>query len=422
MEWLQNITLPQSLEHIELLHYLLVISLFIFISFVSVIFWGTGLSVYFKVNEKKYLDDKYRRIAKDIIEIVTINKSTGVILGIVPLITLILIFAQLFQSAATANLDYLTASLFLLSVALFFIYDYRNSLSDLKELRLSSGIAGFIIMFFALWLFVTGITVAVFHGHWQPEGLFSDLFSSLVIIRFLFLFVASLAVTGGAELFGLFFPLGRRDKVDNDYAEFVKSRMLKVTFTATILLPLIMFANLFIFPDTSLSGAIFAYIIIGLFLLFLAYHFLYMIFVKLSSKFTALLFFSLLLMLLTVIINDKIIISNTTKVQSAILAVEYDELLAEIKGEDVAVEINGEEIYKVRCASCHKFDRKLVGPPHNEVVPKYFGKEEMLLAFIKNPSRIDETYPPMPNPGLKPAEAKAVVDYVLEQVKKTTGQ
>ena len=52
MEWLQNITLPQSLEHIELLHYLLVISLFIFISFVSIIFWGTGLSVYFKVNEK----------------------------------------------------------------------------------------------------------------------------------------------------------------------------------------------------------------------------------------------------------------------------------------------------------------------------------------------------------------------------------
>jgi len=422
MEWLQNIILPQSLEHIELLHYLLVISLFIFISFVSIIFWGSGLSVYFKVNEKKYLNDKYRRIAKDIIDIVTINKNTGIILGIVPLITAILIFAQLFQSTATANLDYLTASLCLLSVALFFIYDYRNSLSDLKELRLSSGIAGFIILFFALWLFVAGITVAVFHGHWQPEGLFSDLFSSLVIIRFIFLFVASLAVTGGAVLFGLFFPLGSRAKVDSEYAEFVKNKMLKVTFTATILLPLIMFVNLFILPDTSLSGAIFAYIIIGMFLIFLAYHFLYMIFAKFSSKFTALLFFSLLLMLLTVIINDKIIISNTTKVQSAILAVEYDELLAELKGEEVAVEINGEEIYKVRCASCHKFDRKLVGPPHNQVVPKYFGKEELLLAFIKNPSRIDENYPPMPNPGLKPAEAKAVADYVLEQVKKTTGQ
>jgi len=418
MEWLQNITLPQSLEHIELLQFMLVISLFIFISFISIIFWGTGLSLFFKVNEKKHLDDKYRRMAKDIIELVTINRSTGLVLGIIPLITAILIFAQLFQSAATTNLEYLTISLILLNVSMFFIYTYRNSLKDLKKLKINSGFIGFILMFFALWMFVAGITVAVFHGHWQPEGLFSDLFSSLVIIRFLYFVVASLAVTGGAVLFGIFSPFAKKPIDDSDYNEFVKSRMLTVTFAATILLPLIMFVNLFIIPDTYLSGAIFAYIIIGLFLLFLAYHFLYMIFVKFSSKFTALLFFSLLLMLLTVIINDKIIISNTTKVQSAILAVEYDELLAELKGEDVAVELNGEEIYKIRCASCHKFDIKLVGPPHNEVVPKYFGKEELLLAFIKNPSRIDETYPSMPNPGLKPDEAKAVTDYVLEQVKK----
>jgi len=422
MEWLQNITLPQSLEHIELLQFMLVISLFIFISFISVIFWGTGLSLFFKVSEKRQLEDKYKRIAKDIIELVTINKSTGLVLGIIPLITAILIFAQLFQSAAITNLEYLTASLILLSVSMFFIYSYRNSLKDLKKVRLISGFIGFIIMFFALWFFVAGITIAVFHGYWQPEGLFSDLFSPLVIIRFIFLFIASLAVTGGAVLFGLFFPIAGKVKADGDYAEFVKSKMLVVTFTATILLPIIMFANLIIVPETSLSGAIFAYIIIGLFLLFLAYHFLYMIFVKFSSKFTALLFFSLLLMLLTVIISDKIIISNTTKVQSAVLAVEYDELLAELKGEDVAVELNGAEIYKVRCASCHKFDVKLVGPPHNEVVPKYFGKEELLLAFIKNPSRIDENYPPMPNPGLKPDEAKAVANYVLEQVKKISGQ
>ncbi|NNG26321.1 MAG: hypothetical protein HKM87_02245 [Ignavibacteriaceae bacterium] len=418
MEWLQNISLPQSMGHIELLSYLLVISLFIFISYISVIFWGTGLSVFFKSNKTETGNDNHKKIAKDIIDLVTINKSIGIVLGVVPLITLILIFAQLFQSAEVTNLIDLTASLILLSIAMVFIYIYRNSLADLKKSRLGFGITGFIIMFFALWLFVAGMTVAVFHGHWQPSGTIGELFSSLVIIRFLYFVVASLAVTGGAVLFGLFYPIGNREKLDEGYADFVRGKMLIVTFTASVLLPLIMFANLIIVPDTSLSGAIFAYIIIGLFLLFLAYHFLYMIFIKFSSKFTALLFFSLLLMLLTVIINDKIIISNTTKVQSAILAVEYDELLAELKGEDVAVELNGEEIYKVRCESCHKFDIKLVGPPHNKVVPKYFGKEELLLAFIKNPTKIDPEYPSMPNPGLKPDEAKAVTDYVLEQVKK----
>ena len=82
------------------------------------------------------------------------------------------------------------------------------------------------------------------------------------------------------------------------------------------------------------------------------------------------------------------------------------------------MELIGEEIYKVRCASCHKFDVKLVGPSHKEVVPKYFGKENQLVAYIKNPTKIDPEYPPMPNPGLKPDEAQAVADYVLEQVKK----
>ena len=63
-----------------------------------------------------------------------------------------------------------------------------------------------------------------------------------------------------------------------------------------------------------------------------------------------------------------------------------------------------------------------MGPPHNEVVPKYFGKEKKSIAFIRNPNKVDPNYPSMPNPGLRPNKAKAVVDYVLEQVKKNVGE
>ena len=41
---------------------------------------------------------------------------------------------------------------------------------------------------------------------------------------------------------------------------------------------------------------------------------------------------------------------------------------SELKGEDVAVELNGEEIYKVKCESGNKFDIKLVGPPHRSCI------------------------------------------------------
>ncbi|MCH7974410.1 MAG: cytochrome C [Bacteroidetes bacterium] len=79
-------------------------------------------------------------------------------------------------------------------------------------------------------------------------------------------------------------------------------------------------------------------------------------------------------------------------------------------------------MYNIKCGSCHKFDRKLVGPPHNEVVPKYFDKETQLVAFIRNPARVDPNFPAMPNLGLKPAEAKAVADYVLQKVKENLEQ
>ena len=48
------------------------------------------------------------------------------------------------------------------------------------------------------------------------------------------------------------------------------------------------------------------------------------------------------------------------------------------------------------------------------VNPKYAGKEAQLIAFIRNPVKVDPAYPQMPNPGLKPNEADAIAKYLLE--------
>jgi len=215
-----------------------------------------------------------------------------------------------------------------------------------------------------------------------------------------------------------------RDKrnYDEEYENFVRKIGVRITFSAAVFIPFLIFINLLIFPADSLSTSVFVYVILGLFFIFLGYHFLYMLISKASSKFTALLFFTILFTILTVIISDQLVISNSTKVNSAALAFRYEEILSELKGEKGLVELNGEEIYNIKCGSCHKFDVKLVGPPHNEVVPKYFDNENQLTAYIRNPSKIDPKYPPMPNPGLRPNEAKAVADYVLRKVKENIEQ
>jgi len=416
MDFLKSIALPQSADHIELLHYLLIILLFIFIIFISMIFSGTWLSLHFKKKERIELDNNYKKIAKDLIELVTVNKNVGLIFGLMPLLTVIIIFSQLLQASDSSGIVYLIVSFILLTISLNYIYDFMHSFKYLVDVDLNAGKIGLTFLFFALWFFVTGMTSAVFYSDWQSSGLIGDLFSWRVLIRLIYFTIVSFTITGGALLFGIFYLDDGKRNDDEEYGKFVRSTSIRITFISAILIPFFMLINLFLMPENSLSGAVFSFIVIGLVSLFLGYNFLYMIFARFQSKYTALLFFTLLFMVLSVIISDQSVMSNSTKVQSATLANQYDEMLKELKGLGGPAELNGEEIYNIRCVSCHRFDVKLVGPPHNKVVPKYFGKEAELIAFIRNPVKVDPAYPPMPNPGLKPAEAKAVAEYLLKTV------
>lgn len=73
----------------------------------------------------------------------------------------------------------------------------------------------------------------------------------------------------------------------------------------------------------------------------------------------------------------------------------------------------GEEIFNTKCTTCHAWDHKVVGPPYNEVIPKYEGNEEALAAFIKNPTKVNPDYPAMPNQGLNDLQARSVAQYLL---------
>ena len=95
----------------------------------------------------------------------------------------------------------------------------------------------------------------------------------------------------------------------------------------------------------------------------------------------------------------------------------YELYVAKIKdkaGIQEIVVISGEDIYNAKCIACHRFDTKLVGPPYNDVLPKYEGKRDALVDFILNPVKVNPEYTAMPNQGLKPKEAEAVADYIVK--------
>src|SRR3989304_2172591 len=219
MEFIDSLVLPQSSEHVGLLQYILMLVLFLFIPSISIIFGGTSLSLYFR---KKGIDENnhiYLKFAKDIIEMLTINKSIGIILGIVPLLTAILVYAQLLHTAKVSVISYLTISFFLTIISIILIYTYRYSLSfknifdsikdqdsndpELKEeikkfkkgnqsLSSKSGMYGHIFLFISLWIFIAAVTLATYTSDWGNENLFSLLFSWKVLSRFIHYLVCRL--------------------------------------------------------------------------------------------------------------------------------------------------------------------------------------------------------------------------------------
>jgi cytochrome c len=113
---------------------------------------------------------------------------------------------------------------------------------------------------------------------------------------------------------------------------------------------------------------------------------------------------------------------SATREHIAALAANADEREAEAAREReeamakavVADPARGKEVFETVCMTCHRMDERLVGPPLRIVLPKYEGKMEELVAFIRNPVKVNPEYPPMPNPGLPLADIRAVAAYLLQ--------
>jgi cytochrome c len=84
---------------------------------------------------------------------------------------------------------------------------------------------------------------------------------------------------------------------------------------------------------------------------------------------------------------------------------------------DAGVLEKGKKVCDSVCSVCHRFDSQVVGPPLNDVVPKYKGDVAKLKGFIRNPVKVNPALPAMPKPAIKEDEVDAVARYLLSQVK-----
>lgn len=447
MNIFDSIVLPQSAEHIKLLHYLMILIQFLFLPFLSVILVGTFISLRYWRKGTKEKNLLYLQFSKDVLDTISVSKSLGAALGFLPVITSILIYAQLLHKSNSSAIVILIVALplIVLGFLLTYTFKYYLSLNELfselghtsqlgtnvkvkvekfsaatNRLAGNSGIIGLAFLAVGSWYYISAVSSAVLTDYWKSGIQVSILFSLQSVMSFIQFLLLAVALTGGAILFGFFYWEGKKEILE-DYKNFVKKTALTMLLTSLILLPAILFVNNLLLPQNTLSGSIFIYLIIALLLIFICYHLLYAISKTSNLKLSGQLFFILLFVVLALVIKDQMAMSNSTKMHSAVLSSEFDKYLAEMKGENIStIKVRtGEEIYTVVCSACHKFDEKLVGPPYNKVLVKYEGKMDQLVGFILNPVKVDPAYPPMPNQGLRRDEAKNIAEYLIAQHSKS---
>lgn len=417
MEFLKVFAIPHSQQVLKLIEILFLIGFTIFILYSSYIFGSLiyGLAYYFKSFRQK--NDNYLTFAQNYIANISSGYVAPIGLGFVPMLS---VYYSILQFSLQAP-DYFFY--FLYSSIIFFIFNVVL----LKLLhKYIQKFNNFVYVLFFLSIFSTSqfvsLTLGIFQVGFKSEFNLQDILPNEVLgFDFLLRILIFLAISAIISSLGYIFKTYNTDIVAEKGEYFqendVTKRNLSNVLIAGNIFPVLLFFLFLTTPKKHILQLNYIFLVASLLFLLLCIITSYfslkenkVTFAKYSfvfSIFAFLLFFA----------SDTSLLAVSNKVQEFKIAREYiayHEKILESAGRNIAKEVNGEEIYKAKCVACHQFDTKLVGPPHKEVLKKYENRKDDMVKFILNPVKVDPNYPPMPNQGLKPNEAEAVVKYMFD--------
>ena len=446
MEFLKNIALPQSIEHYKLVVLIAAISSVIFLPYIGFALGSIILSFRYRIQARKENNVQALAIAYQLAEVPLKTKSVLVFLGIIPGASLVFSFAQMLQSTPAISVTLAGFGFLCVAVGLWLLYSYKQTFriqeilssyqtllktqkekgetaagvehyeSENTQTYVRSGTYGIILLLVGLFLFSAAFSLTANPSSWQEtDSIFGVLISLSVWVKFLVILALAVGSTG----FGvLYFIVSKSTHIQESSLAALKKISVRFSVTALIVLPLMLLAQVASVNDEAISSPLYSLTGVGLVLFFLAAHFLYGSQRSAYGQSAAGGFIVFLLAASITIAVDSVAIGTATRGQAALLSAQHEKNLEDLKA-SLGVSIvtfTGEDIYNAKCSACHLFDQKKVGPPYFETIPKYEGKKSELISFILNPVKKDPAYPPMPNQGLRPAEADSVASYIQRRV------
>lgn len=448
MDVLKSLASPPSVEHYHLLLLIGALVSIVLYPYLGFLLGTSFLSNRFNRKGRKERNPLYLRFAKNLAETALVNKTVPTVFALLPVLSLVFVYAQLLQATASTAVSFAGFGFILLTAAVILLYAYKYTfqLGDLlegykdalhrsksAESGLSSleayadsnvrsharfGRYGVVFAAVAAFCITSAFVVAGNAAHWHNVDSFLTLLLSFdVYVRFLQFLALSAGATGFGILFVTFSWNNTESEPDAEYASFVKATSMRLITGSLLTLPVFLLLGYLLLPGESLSGILYGIAGLSLGLLLLAAQFVYGFKREKEPRHaaSALFVFGCAVALLSV--NDQVALYNATKGQAAFLSYRHDTEIEDLRSKlgVTGVVLTGAEIFDAKCSACHLFDAKKVGPSYNDVLPKYVGRKEQMMAFVLNPIKINPAFPPMPGQGLKPAEADSIVSYLLRK-------
>ncbi len=433
MEFLKDFAIPQSLEHFHLLVLVATLSSLVFIPYLGFVVGSSLLSLWY--NHRGHRDDNviFLQFAHDLIDRALFNKSLIIFLSILPGLSLVFVYAQILQGTQSPGASLAGFGFLFLIAGMALLYSHKYTfrvqefLGSYQQLlkkqphgqsnkaviayqesntqaHIRSGRYGIIFLCASFALYAAANSTALNPLNRDLDSIFPVIVSLNVWLKIIELLFLSIGTTGIGILFFSFVWEKRKDHGE-DYSVLAKMLGIRLSVVGLIALPASVLLNVAMMSNEALSGSFYSLAGTAIIFFFLSAHLIYGYHKSLQSVSLAVGFAMFLFATGMLVIGDNLAFGTATRNQVTRLANSHEKSIEDLKATlgVTTVSFTGEGIYNSRCESCHLFDKKKVGPPYFETIPKYQGKKAELVSFILHPTKKNPDYPPMQNPGLRAA-------------------
>jgi cytochrome c len=390
--------------------------------FLGFVVAGTAVSLAMDFFWKEYRDTRSRRLSRELIGSFPFAPGFLSVAGILPIPVITYLFHQILKGPGRLPLYYWILVFGAIVSGVLLLSHWRSAVlrsPDPPAGTFRSGAAGLVAVLLASFLLIAllGILLNLEKIDLiRKSPVFLVSWNSLA--SFLLFLCMSFGLTGGIIRSFLGRPPAETEETDPGYREYARSTGSTLVLAGAMAVPVFVVLGLLCLPSTGLSREVFV-ASAAMVILSAAAALFASLFPEMEGMPGLAIPVLFALMFLATVLGNQATMANAFLGLPAPVKIQP---VARVPSKPAGPEIppatepgmeKGRAVFGTACRPCHLFETRIVGPPMTEVLSKYRDDPDRLKRFLRDPAKVDPSYPLMPRLGLKEDEVEAVAGYLL---------